>query len=109
MRNSGQWRQRLVMEALGNGGGLGVEPAVVTRWRRAERQRIFAPPISSKAKCLSLLPTLLDANLAMHSGQQEALLLLPSVVGLSLRRHTLNSTGNLYHGFPVELNSKKNF
>jgi hypothetical protein len=48
------------MEALGNGGGLGVVPTAATRWRRAdemprgEGQHTFASP-------------LLDANLAIHS------------------------------------------
>jgi hypothetical protein len=40
--------------------------------------------ISFNAKCLLLMPPLLDTKLAMHSHLRKAVLLLPCFVGLSL-------------------------
>jgi hypothetical protein len=47
---------------------------------------IFGSPLSWKAKCLPLLPSLLEDEFSMHNDLGEALLLLHGVVGLSLRR-----------------------
>jgi hypothetical protein len=52
---------------------------------RGERKCIFAIPPSSKAKCLPLLPSLLEDELSMHSDLDGAVLLLHGVVGLSLK------------------------
>jgi hypothetical protein len=52
---------------------------------RGERESIFAPPLSSKAKCLTHLPPLLEHIFLMHSDLRDANLLLHSVVEVSLR------------------------
>jgi hypothetical protein len=57
-----------------------------TRERERERVGIFGSPLSWKAKCLPLLPSLLEDEFSMHNDLGEALLLLHGVVGLSLRR-----------------------
>jgi hypothetical protein len=53
---------------------------------RGERESIFASPLSSKAKCLTHLPYLLEHSFLMYSDLRDANLLLYFVVEVSLRR-----------------------
>jgi hypothetical protein len=62
----------------------GTSASSTSKMHRGERKHIFAFPLSSKAKCLPLLPSLLEDEFSMHSDLGKAFLLLHGVVGLSL-------------------------
>jgi hypothetical protein len=51
---------------------------------RGEREHIFASHIPSNAKSLSVLPLLLDGEMARHTDPREAFFHLHSVVGVRL-------------------------
>jgi hypothetical protein len=55
---------------------------------RGERKNIFTPPLSSKAKCLTHLPPLLEYIFLMHADLRLANLLLHPVVEVSLTTPT---------------------
>jgi hypothetical protein len=78
-----------VASPLGLGGGQpraelggGLQDALM---KCNERQCLFAHPLSSKAKCLTGLPHLLDGDFLTHSDIPKANLVLHVVVGVSLR------------------------
>jgi hypothetical protein len=60
-----------------------VEHKRVDEMHRGERERSFAPPLSS-VKIASLLPHLLDGVLVMHSDSSKPNMLLHIVIEVSL-------------------------
>jgi hypothetical protein len=108
------WEQRLerlralisaavVQARLGVKRGIDTNCRAATRRRlqqdemhQGEREIIFAHPLSSKAKCLTHLPSLLEHIFLMHSDLRDVNFLLHSVVEVGLRsrkgKHVIIST-----------------
>jgi hypothetical protein len=61
-----------------------VEHKRVDEMHRGERERSFAPPLSSKSKLPRLLPHLLDGVFVMHSDSSKPNMLLHIIIEVSL-------------------------